>query len=365
VDYASTGLSFNESGNIVPTADKDFVYGMNIYSAYTTFGKNYKKWSYQVGLRVEDVEVTADTDGNRSYTDNYTELYPSSFITYSPSEKNQFQMSYSRRVDRPGLSQVNPIREWSTPLLSSLGNESLSPQFTNSYELNYTRRLEKGSVTAGVFYRAIKDDISRAVYIDRLDLNKTILTYDNFDDTSSYGVEISGNYKPAKWWSINGSFDLYSQAQQGITERLTGSNSTATIDDITIVNVEVDNVAWNMKMNNSFKVNKKLTFQLFGFYRGENKNIQFLVKPMYFVNTGARYSFAQGKGTFSLNFNDVFNTMRFAFIAENPIAQEGRFNWESQSLYAGISYRFGSGKNSAAKRKRRDDNTKKGGGGIL
>ena len=365
VDYASTGLSFNELGDLLPTPDKGFIYGMDIYSAYATFGQNYSKWSYQFGLRVEDVQVTADTDGTKSYTDNYTQLYPSTFVTYSPSEKNQFQLSYSRRVDRPGLSQVNPIREWSTPLISSLGNESLSPQFTDSYELNFTKRIEKGSITAGVFYRAIKDDISRAVYIDRLDLNKTILTFDNFDDTSSYGLEISGSYKPTSWWSINGSFDLYSQTQQGITERLAGDNSTATIDDITIENVEVDNVAWNMRMNNSIKVNKKLTFQLFGFYRGANENIQFDVKPMYFVNTGARYSFAQGKGTFSLNFNDVFNTMRFAFTSVNPIAQEGRFNWESQSVYAGLSYRFGSGKNRAAQRKRRDNNTKQGGGGIL
>lgn len=365
VDYASTGLSFNDSGALLPTPDKGFVYGMDIYSAYGTFGQNYEKWSYQFGVRVEDVEVTADTDGVRSYTDNYTEVYPSSFLTYSPSEKNQFQLSYSRRVDRPGLSQVNPIREWSTPLISSLGNESLSPQFTNSYEINYTRRLKNGSITTGLFYRAIKDDISRAVYIDRLDLNKIILTFDNFDDTSSYGIEVSGNYKPLKWWSINGSFDFYSQTQQGITERLVGGNSTATIDDISVESVEVDNVAWNLRMNNSLKVGKKLTFQVFGFYRGSNENIQFKVKPMYFVNTGARYSFAEGKGTFSLNFNDVFNTMRFAFTSVNPIAQEGQFNWESQSLYAGLSYRFGSGKNRAAKRKRRDSNTKQGGGGIL
>jgi hypothetical protein len=86
---------------------------------------------------------------------------------------------------------------------------------------------------------------------------------------------------------------------------------------------------------------------------------------MYFLNTGARYSFAQGKGTFSLNFNDVFNTMRFAFSANRPFVQNGQFNWESQTVYAGLSYMFGSGKNKATERKRRDDNTKQGGGGIL
>ncbi|WP_299528530.1 TonB-dependent receptor [Ulvibacterium sp.] len=365
VDYTSTGLSFNSAGNLIPTPETDFVYGMDIYSAYATFGRNHKRWSYQIGVRVEDVEVKADTNRIRAFTDNYTQIYPSGFLTYTPTEKNQFQLSFSRRVDRPGLQQVNPIREWATPLISSFGNPSLVPQFTNSMEANYTRRMEKGSITAGVFYRAIADEINRAVYVDRLDLNKLILTFDNFDNTSAYGVEISSNYKPTKWWSINGSFDLFSQTQRGITESLLADNATATEDDIVVERVEVENTAWNFRMNNSFKVGKKLTLQLFGFYRGENQTIQFLVKPLYFVNTGARYSFAQGKGTFSLNFNDVFNTMRFAFDGDRPFVQNGQFNWESQTVYAGLSYMFGSGKNRAAQRKRRDSNTKQGSGGIL
>tara|TARA_R110000868_G_scaffold98706_2_gene271745 strand:- start:32542 stop:34992 length:2451 start_codon:yes stop_codon:yes gene_type:complete len=365
VDYASTGLSFNNSGNLVPTPDTDFVYGMDIYSAYATFGQNYKKWSYQGGLRVENVEVKADTNTVRAFTDKYTQIYPSAFLTYSPSEKNQYQVSVSRRVDRPGLQQVNPIREWSTPLISSFGNPSLVPQFTNSYEVNYTRRLEKGSITTGVFYREINDEINRAVYVDRLDLNKLILTFDNFDNTSAYGMEFSLNYKPLKWWSINGSFDIFSQTQRGITESLQADNSSATLDDIVIEKVEVENTAWNLRMNNSLKATKNLTFQVFGFYRGENQGIQFTAKPMYFVNTGARYSFADGKGTFSLNFNDVFNTMRFAFEGQRPFEQTGQFNWESRTVYAGLSYMFGSSKNRAAQRKRRDNNTKENGGGIL
>ena len=365
VDYNSTGLSFNSSGDLVPTPNTDFVYGMDIYSAYATFGQRREKWAYQIGVRVEDVTVKADTNRVRAFTDEYTQIYPSAFLTYTPSEKNQFQISVSRRVDRPGLTQVNPIREWATPLISSFGNPSLVPQFTNSYETNYTHRFKNGSLTAGVFYRTIKDEINRAVYIDRLDLNKLILTFDNFDKTNAYGIEISTNYRPTKWWSINGSFDLFSQTQRGLTESLTTTGPNPTEDDIITQRLEVDNTAWNLRMNNSFTATKKLTFQVFGFYRGSNRTIQFEMEPMYFVNLGARYSFAQGKGTFSLNFNDVFNTMRFGFDGDQPFPQTGGFNWESQNVFAGISYRFGSGKNRAMQRKRRDSNTKQGGGGIL
>lgn len=365
VDYASTGSSFNSNGVLVPTPDTNFVYGMDIYSAYATFGQNYEKWSYQMGVRIEDVEVQADTNQVRAFTDKYTEIYPSAFVTYSPNEKNQLQVSYSRRVDRPGLQQVNPIREFATPLISSFGNPNLVPQFTSSYEANYTRRIKNGSITGGVFYRSIKDEINRAVFVDRLDFNKIILTFDNFNETSAYGFELSSNYRPAKWWNINGSFDIFSQTNRGITESIPGNIPDPTEEDITVESVKVDNTAWNLRMNNSFTVTKKLTLQAFGFYRGKNRNIQFNVKPMYFVNLGARYSFAEGKGTLSFNYNDIFNTMRFAFEGDRPYLQEGGFNWESNNVYVGLSYQFGSGKNRAKQRKRRDNRTKDTGGGIL
>ncbi|MGS2762018.1 TonB-dependent receptor domain-containing protein [Sinomicrobium sp. M5D2P9] len=347
LDFNSTGMSFNADGELIPTPSTAFDYGMDIYSAYATFGQNFDKWSYQVGARIENVEVKADTNTVRAFTDKYTQLYPSAYVTYSPTEKNQYQVSFSRRVDRPGIGQVNPIRKWSTPLISEFGNESLEPQFTNSVEANYTRRLKEGSITAGVFYRRIEDEINHALYVDPLDENRLILTYDNFDDNSSYGLEISGNYKPVKWWNFNTSFDLFSQTQKGYvgTEYM-----------------EVDNTAYNFRMNNNFTVTKKLTLSLFGFYRGRNKSLQFDAKPMYFVNTGARYAFADGKGTLSLNVNDIFNTMRFAFDSERPFVQTGKFTWESNSVYLGLSYRFGSGKNRQIQRKNRDDNTKEGGG---
>lgn len=365
IEYSSTGLSFNSNGELGPTPNQDFIYKMDVYSAYATFGQNYEKWSYQLGARIENVEVKADTNTVRAFTDKYFEIYPSGFLTYSPTEENQYQLSVSRRVDRPGLGQVNPIREFSTPLLSSFGNPNLLPQFTNSIEANYTRRLKSGSITTGIFYRLIEDEINRALYVDRLDLNKMIMTSDNFDNTSAYGMEVSSNYRPTKWWNFNTSFDLFSQTQRGITERLDHTVTNPTINDIIIEEVEVDNLVWNVRLNNNFTVTKNLTLSMFGMYRGASEGIQMKRKPMYFVNTGARYNFAEGKGTISFNYNDIFKTMQFAFEGESPYRQYGDFNWESQTVYIGLSYRFGSGKNGAVKRKNRDDNTKQGEGGIL
>nr|WP_233244017.1 outer membrane beta-barrel family protein [Tamlana fucoidanivorans] len=377
VDYFSTGKTFDGEGNIINTPSTDFDYKRDIYSIYFTYGRKTEKWSYQAGIRAEQVNVNAKAlrlfDDNATelipFENNYFQIYPSVFLTYSPSEKNAYQLSYSRRVDRPGLQQVNPIREWSTPLISSFGNTNLQPQFTNSIETNYTRQFEKGSITAGVFYRIIEDNISRYVYIDRTDISsgKVILSFDNFSNTSAYGFELSSNYRVAKWWSLNGSFDLYSQTQKGITEYLdTDDLPNATPEDIVREEIEVDNVIWNLRLFNNFKASKKLSFSLFGLYRGQQKGIQFTRKPMYFVNTGLRYSFMEDdRATFSFNYNDIFNTMQFAFEGRTPYPSRGDFNWESNTWNIALSYRFGGNKYKALRRKSRDNNEKSGSGGFL
>ncbi len=324
-----------------------YSYDRDIHSLYATYGKNFEKWSYQVGARLESYQVDAVFNGEKVFEDEIFTVYPSAYLTYKPGEKSTYQLSYSRRVDRPGLNQVNPIREWSTPRITSIGNPSLDPQFTNSIEVNYTKRVKGGSITGGVFYRLINDEINQTL-IENPDVEEgQILTFDNFDNNSAYGIEISSNYKPTKWWNFNASFDLYGQTQKGIIEGLQR---------------EVDAVIYNFRVNNNFKATKNLTFQIFGFYRGEQEGVQFKTKPFYFINTGARYNFMKGKGTASINFNDIFNTMRFRFSSDAPFPQSGRFQGETQTIYLGLSYRFGSGKNRKVSRKRRDNNEKSGGG---
>jgi outer membrane receptor protein involved in Fe transport len=376
--FSSNQKTEIEGGKLLTYRDVDFDYTRNIYSLYATYGKKLNKWTYQVGVRAENVNVDAiyDEDAtvnnkkektNSTFLNNYTQLYPSMFVTYSPSEKNSYQLSYSRRIDRPGIGQVNPIKEWSTPLVSSYGNQELLPQFTNSIEANYTRRLKNGTITGGVFYRIISDEINRALYVDKSDVKsgKVILTHDNFNNTSAFGVELSSNYKPTKWWSLNGSFDLFSQTQEGIAEYVRVPLERATVNDIIRDSNVVDNIAWNFRMFNSFSASKKLTFTAFLFYRGKNKNLQFDMLPMYFMNLGGRLSVLKGKGTINFGFNDVFDTMRFRFGARKPFPSEGEFNWESRTVQLGFNYRFGSGKYRAKSRRQRDNDEKSGGGGMF
>ena len=341
--------------------NSSFSYDRDIYSGYVNYGHKFGKVTMQLGARIENYEIKGifnqDTQPTETVTDKIFTAYPSAFFTYNPSEKNQYQLSYSRRVDRPGIGQVNPIREWSTPLITSIGNPDLVPQFTNSIEVNYTRQIKGGSITFGTFYRNINDVINRATYKDPSDPNdvRQILSFANFDDTDAYGLEFSTNYKIAKWWRANASMDFYSQKQFGTTDL---SNPNAGVREVT---AEV----FNARISNSFTVTKNLRLQLFAMYRGANRDIQWNVSPMRMINLGANYNVLNGKGSLSFRVNDIFNTMRFKFDSTTPFVQNGQFKWESRTAYLGFNYRFGSGKNKAKRRRNRDNNEKSGGGGFL
>lgn len=373
LSYNSDARVQDEFGNYIPTSTA-FDYERNIYSVYASYSKQLDKWSYKLGLRAETVNVDAfavDTDlENNIVTDfpfenDYVQIYPSAFVTYNPTDKNSYQFSYSRRVDRPGVGQVNPIPKFNTPLLSQFGNQELEPQFTNSLEVNYTRNLEKGSITGGVFYRLIENEINQGVFVDRSTLGsgRVILKVDNFGNTSAYGVEVSGNYKPTKWWSFNASFDLYGRTQRGFAESLDPNIDNPTEDDIDLTNIEVDNLIYNFRVFNNFKITKKLSLSAFAMYRGKDTGLNFEMQPMYFVNLGLRYSFLEeNRATFSLNFNNVFDTQEINVLSERPFRQEALVQPEFSTIFVGLSYRFGGSKYKAKSRKQRDDDEKSGGG---
>jgi outer membrane receptor protein involved in Fe transport len=345
----NTKNNFDKDGSY----NSDFAYDRNIYSAYATFSKQWGKWSAQAGTRFEKYKAAAEfkkaNENNAAFEDDLFTLYPSGFLNYSPSEKNTFNFSISRRVDRPSIDQVNPIREWSTPQIDSEGNPELFPQFTNSYELNYTRKTKIGSITSGVFYRRINNEITRTFFENPNNSEKLILSYANLDDNNAYGVEVSGNLEFTKWYNANISFDVYNKKTKGVVA-----------DEY----VEVDLTIFNARMSNTFKPTKNLRLQLTGMYRGRDLGIQFLRKPMWKIDLGSSYTILKGSGTVTARFSDIFNTMNFAFEGSKPKQQNGQFNWESQSAYVGFNYRFGTGKNKALQRKERDKNETQGSGGF-
>ncbi|MEE9406697.1 MAG: TonB-dependent receptor [Polaribacter sp.] len=347
-----------ETGGNPSTAQKgntNFNYDREIYSAYINYNKEYKKIALQAGLRFEQFSVDGLFSNSQQttitpYTNAIFNVYPSAFLTYYHSDKNEFQLGYSRRVDRPGIDQVTPIQEWASPLTISVGNNQLQPQFTNSFEVNYTKTLDKGYLTLGGFYRNTNNKIGRIINRDLINADRQILSYANYDTADSYGVEFSSSFKLTKWWTFRPSTSLYIQDSQGLINNKKES---------------VKNTMFRARISNSFKASKKLSFQFSSSYRGKSEGVQFKVDPFLLVNASARLSVLDGNGSLSIRATDIFDNYKLAFSSTNPFPQTGNFTLEYSSIYLGFSYNFGSGKNRERDRKYREENETQGSGGVL
>lgn len=357
----------NKFYDIQPTENttNSFDYNRNIHAVYTNYSKTFGKFSAQVGARAElynlyahPVKESTDPAENSNVVieDEIFTVYPSTYLSYKMDDNNTFNVNYTRRVDRPSNGQINPIREWRTVNMESRGNPALEPQFTNSFELNYTRTTKIGSITSAVFYRLINAEITRVIYTDPNDTNFNIMSFDNFKDNNQIGAEVNANLKLTKWWSTNTSADVYFKTVRGTVSNL---------DTGVMENGEVDVATFNARMNNTFTASKNLKINLFGMYRGRDLGLQFERKPMYKMDLGANYSILKGKGTISARLNDVFNTMHFGFEGSIPYKSVGEFHWESRTFYLGLNYNFGGGKNKELQRKQRDKQETQGGGGMF
>ncbi|MHC5202635.1 TonB-dependent receptor [Myroides sp. LJL119] len=359
--------SNNLENPMIPEDQKviDYDYNYDIYSAYATFGQKYNKLSYQVGARIESYKVDSKLNGQKDFSDNYVNLYPSAFVGYDFSDNDMLQLSYSRRVDRPGVWQTRPTRQFATPTLTSKGNPELKPQFTNSVELNYTRILGgKGSLTAGIYYRRINDVINQIIIDDpdNENPNALLMTYDNFDSNNAYGFEISANLKLNSWLDIQPAVDYSSIKQKGFVSYL-----NPTTGEFQYIQRSVDANSFNARLNANFKVTKALRLNLFGFYRSPLDELTSKSKEMYKIDFGARYSLLDNKLSISARFNDMFNTMKYGYTSQYPFASQGEFTWNSRSVYIGVNYSFGAGKARAMQRKARENASQQqsSGGGLF
>ena len=349
-EIVENGMTFNPN--------VDFEFDRKFFSGYANYKQKFNKFGAQVGLRLERVEDQAEwlfAPANRGeLKKDYTDFFPSAFLTYDLTEKAQISFNYSRRIDRPGMYQLTPVPQFTTALMSSKGNPELRPEYTNSIELGYLHQLSKGSISANVFYRHVSDNIIQTFTKDPEQESAFIQYNMNYDKVNNYGIEASLNYRLTKWMSTFVSGDFTSSQMQSV---MADANNNPTVEEITA------NVL-TLRMNNNFTLSKNLTLQQFMMYNGKTKFLQGEMLDMWMMNLGLRYTFMDGKASVNARMNDIFNTMRARVNMNNPYLGYANFNWESQTFYLGFTYNFGGKVKSRSEVQKNQTEVQGGGIGI-
>lgn len=371
---------------LVPFISNKYKFNDQVSAAYASYSFKVNKWSYQVGLRAESSNYTGTLLNSKgldsaSFKVTYPlSLFPSAFITYKMDDKQDLQLNYSRRVNRPNFFQLMPFPDYSDPQNINIGNAGLKPEFTNSFEVSYNNAYTRGAnFLATVFFKHSTDLITRYVYRDKNGLttgdSAYFNTYINADYSYSYGLELTNKMAVTKWWDLTLNVNLFNSK---INATIPGQNLSNSL------------VSWFGKMNSTFKVAKGLSIQFSGDYQaksvlppnsggggmrggggggmmfggGPQSTSQGYNLPRYGFDLGIRkdWTWKNGQsGSLNLSVNDVFRTQVFQSYSESTFfTQTNERRRDQQVLRLNFSYRFG--KFDATLFKRKNTKADQGGG---
>jgi iron complex outermembrane recepter protein len=336
-----------------------FAYKETVKAAYVNYNRQLNmKWTVQAGLRMEStisrgtLEAGKTTTGDNDVKREYTDFFPSGAISFNASQKHSFNLTYSRRIDRPGYQDLNPFENRLDELTYQKGNAFLKPQYTNSFELTHTF-LYRFNTTIG--YSRIKDFSTQI--IDTTLKTRAFITQKNLASQDIFSINFALPFQITKWWSLFTNINAYH------------SEYKAKFDDGKTINLGVNSM--NLYMQHGFTLKDGFSAEVSGFYSAPSIwGGTFQSKAIGGMDVGVQKTLFNNKGSIKLSYTDILRTMRWRGISDfggSYIDANGR--WESQQLRMNFTYRFGNNQVKAARQRNRgnEDESKRiktGGGGI-
>lgn len=271
-----------------------FIYLEGIYAAYAIVNQERKKFSYQLGLRLEHTDIVTESriDSIRNPR-NYTNLFPSASFSYKLKPSTTMQFSYSRRISRPSSRSLQPFNNFADARNTYEGNPDLDPEFTQSFEAGILNYQKKGSILASIYYRYRTNVIERVTLFEG---DRFRLFPINLSTQNAYGVEASISRDLAKWWKISANANFSRAITEGVYQ------DSLFFADATNLNGRV-NSRWIFKDAGNFQA----TFN----YRGPRVNPQGRSRAVYSLDLGYTIEVLSGKGTLNFSVRDVFNSRKY------------------------------------------------------
>ncbi|HUS03394.1 MAG TPA: outer membrane beta-barrel family protein [Chitinophagaceae bacterium] len=369
---SNDNLSFKNTA-YVSDLSNHYKFNDKVYAGYVTFSQKIKNFTYQLGARVESSKYTGILiDSNKTFSNKYPfSFFPSVYLTQKINEKQNLQLNYSRKINRPNFFQLIPYFDFTDSLNISKGNPALIPEFTNLLELSYQADLNKGNnILATVYYRNTSNLITRYQYRDKnpnpfRNDSVFINTFVNATSSYAYGLEVTGKIKMTKWWDITANVNLYES-------KINGNNVLRTLEN--------KQTSWFGKLNNAFKLPKNYSIQLTGDYQsktilpanrsgGGGQGMMFgggqlstangYTYPVYGADIAVRKDFLKNNvASLTLSVNDIFRTRIYKTHSEAGdiksfvySVQENERRRDPQMFRLSFNYRFGKFDVSLFKRK--------------
>ncbi len=301
-----------------------FLFNQTIHSLYGTYEKSYEKFSYSLGLRLEESlingnQVTKDT----LIRNEYLKVYPTLHLAYLL-KKGQLQLNYSRRVHRPEGDDINPFPEYQDPYNVRAGNPKLLPEIIHSAEFGYKWQDKGFSFVPSIYYRYKQNGFTQVTH----PLNDSVLltTNQNLSNDQSAGLELIFSAKGKNITTNLSTNFFYNQ----INATNLGYFAKKTI------------VSFSTNFNSTLTLTKNTMAQVSANYRSARLTPQGENYPNFVLNIGIRQDLFKKKVSLLLAVSDILRSLREKSILNTDyLYQTSVRRRDAQIIYLGVSCRIG------------------------
>ncbi|WP_299060967.1 outer membrane beta-barrel family protein [uncultured Polaribacter sp.] len=304
----------------------NFEFDQKVLGVYSTLAFEKEKWGVKAGLRVEQTNVstllTTTIEGNEK---EFTNLFPSFSSSYKIAENFSLQASYSRRIFRPRLWDLNPFFNIRNNFNIRVGNPNLQPEFTDSYEFTSIYKIGKASLSSSVYHRYTAEVVERvATFADDV----TTTTPQNIGTNATIGFETNGKYSLNNWLTFTGDFNF------NYFDRI-GTFETQVFD--------FTGNQWSSRLGSKIGLPADIDIELTGNYRSGFKNLQGDITGYAFLDLGVRKKIFKGKAIVNIGVRDLFESRISEQFVSQPAFETYSFSQRGRFITLGISYGFGKG----------------------
>ena len=295
-----------------------FIYKQDLHAFYTTLSYKFGALSLMGGLRGEYWRVNTESytweqehDASlreQPFKKDYFQLFPSVFMSWQMTETQQLQLNYTRRLRRPWGGQLNSFRDTRDATTVSFGNPYLTPEFSNSFSLNYLKQWNDHSLLVSAYYRPTTDVIQRISYKNQED-GLFYQTSMNVAKSLSTGLEMTVKNKLWRILDLTTSANAYYYRLNGFSYDIDGQTVTGNSDH---------NFTWNARMTASLMLPYDISIQTTGRYTARQVITQGYRKANYSIDFGARKNFFNKLFTLSVNCRDLLDSRRFETFTSGP-----------------------------------------------
>jgi len=328
----------NQSNHFTYTEQVNAGY-VNIYTPLSA------KWSIQAGLRMENTHSIGDLERDpgipakpEDYVErDYIDWFPSAALTYQLNDKNTFNLTYSRRIDRPSYQDLNPF-EWRLDELTfRKGSPFLRPQYADSYEFKYTVMQ---MATVSVSYARTTDMITDIVEFDMDKPNQSFINYRNLASQDNYAISMSSPTPIKKWWNGYVNVTMYKSIY---------------VADFPEYQFEAETpIAWNFYAEQTFSLPKGFTYEISGWFNSASIwGGSWLSEPQGSLDMGIQRKVLNGQGNLKLSISDILLTAPWRSYSDAipGLVIKGSGAWESRQVRLNFNYRFGNQQVKGARRR--------------